>query len=138
MSNISVGVIGYSEQDFNRGKAKQHLSDAFDKVQEEFSGNPTIVSGLTNLGIPKLAYQEATNRGWSTVGIACKKAEEYELYPVDKTIINRDEWEEWGDESDAFLSRINVLIRVGGGSQTKDEIAKARNRGIKVVYEGNC
>lgn len=137
MTSLNVGVIGYSEQDFNRGKARRHLSDAFDKIQEEFLENPTVVSGLTNLGIPKLAYQEATNRGWRTVGIACKKAEEYELYPVDETII-KDEWEEWGDESDAFLSRINVLIRVGGGSQAKDEIAKARNRGIKVIYEGEC
>jgi hypothetical protein len=137
MTSLNVGVIGYSAQDFNRGKAKQHLSDAFDKVQDEFSGNPTIVSGLTDLEIPALAYREATKRGWNTVGIACKKAEEFECYPVDERII-KDEWEEWGDESDAFLSRINVLIRVGGGSQTKDEIAKARNRGIQIMYEGEC
>lgn len=139
MSRLNVGVVGYSEQNFNRGRAKEHLKDAFDKVEEDFSGTPSIVSGLTDVGIPSLAYREASSRGWHTVGIACIKAEtgRYDCYPVDNKIV-RDEWEEWGDESEAFLSRIDVLIRVGGGSQTRDEIGKARQRGIKILYEGDC
>lgn len=137
MSQINVGVVGYSAQDFNRSKAKQHLQEAFNKIKEEHNGQPTIVSGLTDLGIPALAYREASKRGWNTVGIACKKAEEYECYPVTERIV-RDEWEDWGDESEEFLSRIDVMIRVGGGEQTQDEIGKARQKGITIAYEGKC
>jgi hypothetical protein len=137
MSPVNVGVVGYSAQDFNRTKAKQHLEKAFDKIEVKHNEQPIIVSGLTDQGIPALAYREASKRGWKTVGIACKKADEYECYPVNERIV-RDEWEDWGDESEKFLSRIDVLVRVGGGKQTKNEIGKARQKGITIEYEGKC
>lgn len=137
MSRVNVGVVGYSAQDFNRSKAKQHLEEAFDKIESEHGGKPIIVSGLTDLGIPALAYREASKRGWDTVGIACRKADEYECYPVNERIV-RDEWEDWGDESEEFLSQIDIIVRVGGGEQTQDEIEKARQKGITIAYEGEC
>lgn len=131
MSSLNIGVVGYSDSDFNTSKAVVQLEKAFDEVVEDHSGTPRIVSGLTALDIPKLAYQEADSRGWGTVGIACEKAFDFDLYPVDEQVIVGDEW---GDESPRFLEEIDVLIRVGGGDQAHEECSEAKNRGIP-TYE---
>ncbi len=90
-----------------------------------------VVSGWTNLGIPKQAYEEAVKRKWFTVGIACKKAYEFPRFPVDRIVVVG---ENWGDESPTFLNSIDVLVRVGGGKQSLNETAEARKRGMD-VYE---
>ena len=76
------------------------------------------MSGLTNLGVPRIAYEEAIKLGLRTVGIACKQAEQYECFPCDEVILVGDNW---GDESRAFLASIDVLLRVGGGKQSVAE-----------------
>lgn len=90
----------------------------------------TVVSGLTAIGIPLIAYEEAKERCWKTIGIACKKANEYPQFPVDEKIIVG---EDWGDESNTFIKIVDKLIRVGGGSQSISEVKKARNKGIAVL-----
>lgn len=129
---LNIGVVGYSAQSFNEAKAKKLLSEAFDTVTSEHSGSPCVVSGLTSVGISELAYKEADSRGWKTVGIACKKATEYELYDVDEYELVG---ENWGDESGYFLSKLDVLIRVGGGSQAVAETNDAKRRRNLAVYE---
>lgn len=131
MSELNIGVVGYSSSNFNESKAVVQIEKAFNEVVSEHSGEPRIISGLTALGIPKLAYQEADARGWKTVGLACEKAFDSELYPVDKQIIIG---EEWGDESSRFIDETDVLIRVGGGNQAHEECEKAKKRGIP-TYE---
>jgi len=93
---------------------------------------PTIVSGLTALGIPLLAYKYAESRGWKTMGIACSKAGDYECYACDRIHIVGDNW---GDETSAFLASIDVLIRIGGGKQSLEECRKAQVMGIPVYQE---
>ncbi|HLD37442.1 MAG TPA: hypothetical protein VJA86_02555, partial [Candidatus Nanoarchaeia archaeon] len=66
-----------------------------------------------------------------TAGIACSKANEYECFPVDEKVIVGNEW---GEESQTFLNSIDVLVRVGGGSQSKREILEAKANG-KPVFE---
>lgn len=126
MSQTQIGVIGYSAQSFDIDKAQSILLDAYDMIESEYN-SVTIVSGLTNIGIPSLAYEEAENRDWKTVGIACSKARNYDCYPVDDEIIIGNEW---GDESERFLSQIDVLIAIGGGDQTQKEIKKAKQYDI--------
>ena len=100
------------------------LKDAYDRIDREHQNkSKTVVSGLTNLGVPALAYNEAKIRGWRTVGIACSKAEEYDCFAVDERIIVGDEW---GQESETFLNNIDVLVRVGGGNQAKRETGDFR------------
>lgn len=83
------------------------------------------------MGIPALAYREAVKKGWKTVGIACEKAKEYDLFDVDeKHIVGK----EWGDESESFLDMIDMMIKVGGGKQSKEEAEKAKKMG-KLVFE---
>ncbi len=129
---VHIGVVGYSLQHFNEEKAAAIIEAAFDELDIIYVGKiKVVVSGLTNMGIPKLAYQEAVSRGWRTVGIACEKANQYELFPVDKQIIVG---KKWGDESPTFLNSIDVLIRVGGGEDSMREVNTFKQMG-KSVYE---
>lgn len=131
---VYVGVVGYSDKKFDKEKARKYISNFFDnlkKVLEEAEKEVVIVSGLTSLGIPLIAYEEADKRGWKTVGIACEKANEFSFYDVDEKVI---EGKDWGDESKTFLDSIQILLRVGGGKQSKEETKLAKELGKK-VYE---
>jgi hypothetical protein len=123
-----VGVVGYSSSDFNEKEAIKLIKDAFDKIPKK--DNISIVSGLTYVGILGLAYDEAVKRKWKTVGIACSKANEYKCFKVDTKVIIGDNW---GDESKTFLDNIDMLIRIGGGEQSKKETKLAKSRGLKVI-----
>ena len=131
MSELRIGVVGYSATEFNEQKAKKLLTTGFDTILSSHNGPVCVVSGLTAIGIPKLAYEQADARGWRTAGVACSKAEEYETYPVGETTIVGSNW---GDESDEFLTQIDVLLRVGGGEQAIEETKHAVSEGID-VYE---
>lgn len=131
---LRVGVVGYSTKTFDIQIAKNLLREVFDKLHKEYDNyDKIIVSGLTDLGIPSLAYQEAYKRGWKTVGIACSRAIEYKCFPVDEKIIVG---EEWGEESLTFLASIDVIVRIGGGEQSQKEVALAKEKGKQIIeYE---
>jgi len=127
-----IGVVGYSGAKFDLTIAKALLEIALDLMDLIHEDNEfAIVSGYTDLGIPALAYRSAGKRGWKTVGIACEKAEEYDVFDVDEKII---EGKEWGDESETFLDNIDVLIRIRCGVQSFDEVKAAKDKGLD-VYE---
>ena len=110
MEELKIGVVGYSAQKFNEGEAQRMISEAYDTINSQSNGKQkTIVSGLTDLGIPAVAYREAVKRGWKTIGVACSKAEEYDCFPVNERQIIGNEW---GDESETFLNQLEILVRV--------------------------
>lgn len=102
------------------------------------------------------AYKLATKRGYETIGIACEKAVDFDLFPVSKIaiIIGKN----WGDESSVFLkgwremenidpvkarlyddkfcfySGLDAMIRIGSGSQSIRETNFIREMG-KLTYE---
>lgn len=127
-----VGVVGYSKWTFNVNVAEALISTAFKMVeQNHISDEYVLVSGLTNIGIPALAYKQAVKSGWKTVGIACEKAQKFDLFPVNESkIVGK----EWGDESETFLGGIDCLIRIGGGIQSLNETKKVKEMGLP-VYE---
>jgi hypothetical protein len=85
------------------------------------------------VGVPAIAYREAVRRGWRTAGYACSRAAGLPCFPVDERVIVGSAW---GDESDAFVAAVEVLIRVGGGPQSHREVAMARALGVEVTeYE---
>ena len=127
---MRIGVIGYSSQNFNKKKARLLLREAFDILTAEYGNDNTVVSGLTDLGIPALAYREAQRRGWRTAEVACSKAFDYKLFPVNE---RRIVGENWGDESEDFLDSIDILVKVGGGKQSADEAKKAKSLGLKAL-----
>lgn len=136
---LIIGVVGYSRQKFDEELAVEKLNKLFDSIVVKYGhiyDSFVVVSGLTNMGIPKFAYEIATERGFPTVGIASMKARSESLisqwFPVDLIIMHG---ENWSDESETFLSNIDVLVRVGGGTQSTEEIAIAREMGIDIFEE---
>jgi len=129
-----IGIVGFSGGKYNVKVAEALLELAI-KLVEEYESKEgkdvSLVSGLTDMGIPGMAYRIAQKKGWKTVGIACEKAHENPCFPVDEEIIVG---KEWGDESETFLDSIDVVIRVGGGAQSFEEVKKAKDKGIK-AYE---
>lgn len=128
-----VGVVGYSAGKFDEKKAEELVYSALDRLYKRYQGNIVIVSGLTNVGIPRIAYKYAKEKKLKTVGVACKKALDYDCFPCSKEVIVGDEW---GDESATFLSSIDYMVRVGGGAQSHDEVKKfKRSAGDENVEE---
>lgn len=130
---LYVGVMGFSGQNFDIEKARVYLKQVFDLINAVADPKVEIavVSGLTYLGVPAIAYETASEYNWITVGIACPKANDYTCFPCDETVIIG---ENWGDESPAFLEKCDVFVRVGGGKQSFQEVETARAMG-KVVIE---
>jgi hypothetical protein len=130
---LRVGVVGYCPPTkFDETEARRMLKEAYDSINTDFPGREiAIVSGLTNVGVLKLAYEEAKTRGWRTAGVACSKAAEFPCFPVDEKVIVGNEW---GDESQTFVNSIDVLVRVGGGKQSLREAEIIRQQG-KRTYE---
>lgn len=118
-----IGFIGYSGQEFDENKAREIIEEIF----KQLSKDSVIVSGATNLGIPKLAYEKANKLGMKTIGVMCEKGHDYELAKLDNLIIKG---KEWGEESDTFLSMIDTLYKIGGGEQSEKEFKKAKQIGI--------
>ena len=132
MSEIKIGVVGYSAQKFDEAEAERMLKEAYNIINSQYAGkSKAVVSGLTDLGIPALAYKEAVKRKWRTVGVACSKAKDYDCFPVDEEVIVGVAW---GDESPTFLKLLDVLVRVGGGKQSIKETAEFRKSG-RPVFE---
>lgn len=128
---LRIGVVGYSTTDFDEDTARFILDSAIGYVRiERDDDDVEIVSGLTNLGVPKLAYEIAEKYGYQTRGIACAKATDYECFPCDHVQIVG---EDWGEESTIFLTSIDFLIRVGGGVQSHAETVEAIRTGIPVL-----
>mmetsp|Transcript_24789 Transcript_24789/g.27585 ORF Transcript_24789/g.27585 Transcript_24789/m.27585 type:complete len:172 (-) Transcript_24789:94-609(-) len=128
---VRIGVVGYSGKRFNETKAISYLEQGFTRVTNTMpSKEYIIVSGYTNIGVPKLAYQIALEKAWSTVGVACPKATKYDTFPCNTTVITGHDW---GDESLMFLSTIDILVRIGGGSQTVKETSIAEANGIPTI-----
>ena len=126
---LRVGVVGYCPPTvFDEDEARRMIRDAYDKIAELFGDREVvIVSGLTNVGVLKIAYEEATRRGWRTAGIACERAQEHELYPVDeKMIVGKN----WGDESPTFVANIQAIVRIGVGKQSLRETELVKSRGF--------
>jgi len=124
-----LGIMGYSAQEFDKGLAEQYIRQHFSELGNDI--DIEIVSGLTNIGIPAIAYRVAKEMGFTTTGIACSKAEKYECFPCDQVKIIGNNW---GDESSTFLSYCDSFLRVGGGEQTKKETADAKALG-KTIKE---
>lgn len=128
--SLRIGVVGYSGKRFNkrvaRAKLRRLLAEQVETRELDVKA-VEVVSGLTNLGIPKIAYEVAVEMGMKTVGISASRAlsSSSGLFPVDKQIIVG---QHYGDESKEFIGYIDVLIRVGGGEQSAKEVTMFRER----------
>ena len=118
---IKYGVVGFSRNQFDQQKAYQILETIFEQIRLKHPDKIIeIVSGYTNSGIPKIAYELADKFGFTTVGFSAKQALKVRsgVYSVKKVILKG---ERFGDESEDFVHYIDALIRVGGGKQSRHE-----------------
>lgn len=138
---IKYGIVGFSIDQFDKKVARQILLDLFQSIKEKHPYDEIeIVSGYTNSGVPKIAYELADLFGFTTVGYSAKQAMSVKsgVYPVDKVILIG---ELFGDESNDFVQYIDALIRIGGGPQSRHETAlfKLKNEAnpdaILIEYE---
>ncbi len=123
-----IGVVGPS-------KDGSFDSDLAQKILEEELGllavsheELTLVSGLTDMGVPGLAYKVGSRLGMSTVGVACSKALEMKCFPCDEVLIVG---KEWGDESETFLNRIDELLQLGSSPQATREFKQFQGPKIR-------
>lgn len=127
--SIRYGVVGFSRNQFDKKAAYNILDDLFLKIKIKHRTRAIeIVSGYTNSGIPKIAYELAEKYGFFTVGFSARQALKVKsgVYPAKKVILRG---EKFGEESEAFVNYIDGLIRVGGGPQSRREceLFKARH-----------
>ncbi len=123
METLKYGVVGFSRNQFDQQAAHQILHQVFQHIKGKHSHKTIeIVSGYTNSGVPKIAYELADEFGFATVGFSAKQALQVKsgTYPVSKVILKG---EKFGDESEDFVRYIDALIRVGGGKQSRYETA---------------
>ncbi len=121
-TDMKIGVVGFSRPQFDQKIAKELLRESIDSFMEGRDlATIEIISGLTNVGVPKLAYELAVEKGIITVGISAKRALSVKsgIFPCDKQIIAG---QNFGDESAIFIDYIDCLIRVGGGIQSRNEV----------------
>jgi orotate phosphoribosyltransferase-like protein len=122
IQKIKIGVVGFSRNHFDKKDATQKLKAIIallihDKDAQSFE----LVSGYTASGIPKIAYEIADELGIETVGFSANQALKVKngVYPVKKVILIG---ERFGDESQKFVEYIDILIRIGGGKQSREEV----------------
>ena len=119
---MKIGVVGFSRNQFDKKAAEKQLRNHINElILDRKNDQVEIVSGYTNTGVPKIAYQIADELGLYKVGLSARQALRVRcgVYPVDKEIIVG---EKFGDESEAFIDYIDYLIRVGGGPQSLHEV----------------
>lgn len=119
---LKIGVVGFSRNAFDKKAAQLKLQHILEQLTiEEEVQSFEIVSGYTASGVPQIAYRLADAMGIPTVGFSAKQALRVKsgLHPVQKVILVG---ERFGDESIAFIEYIDVLIRIGGGSQSRHEV----------------
>ena len=118
---IKYGIVGFSRNQFDKQAAHKILAELFRNIKTKHPERQIeIVSGYTNSGVPKLAYELACKFGFVTVGFSARQALKVRagVFPVDKVML---QGEKFGDESEDFVRYIDGLIRVGGGRQSRRE-----------------
>jgi hypothetical protein len=129
--SVRVGFVGYSLGDFNREEFSDYVSYVFDVLDCWRYDDIVIVSGYTDIGVPGIVYSEADDRGYEMWGVSCSKYKGFDTYDVDWNFVIGDEW---GDESEFFVSLLDFIVRIGGGEQSCREIGIAREMGVPVLF----
>jgi hypothetical protein len=124
MNRFRLGVVGFSRPSFDQSAAAALLATAIPDMLARHGATAAtaeLVSGLTDQGVPALAYRAAAALGLRTVGLSARQALRVAAgrYPVDELVISGTRF---GDESPLFIARIDALIRIGGGPQSRHEV----------------
>ena len=120
---MKIGVVGFSRSQFDKKMAILKLRNILEVlITGKDASTIEIISGYTNMGVPRIAYRLADDLGLKTVGFSAKQALRVRagVYPVKEVILVG---ERFGEESQQFIEYIDVLVRIGGGPQSRKEVA---------------
>lgn len=141
LEGIAIGLVGFSGS-FKKNKrsdaenvSRRVLSKEIKElIQTHSSASIFLVSGATNLGVPRIGYDIAKQHGCQNVGITAGCAIRYSIAELDYlTVVGK----RFGDESNAFISTIDQLWVLGGGGQSLDECNLASKANIPIrVFQG--
>ncbi len=125
-----VGVMGWSSIGFDEKLAREKLYDIFVELRKKHKSTISIVSGWSNIGIPKIATELAKEFGFICVGFSAESVLQYDLCEVDVGyIVGKN----FGDESESFIKYIDEVIKLGGGLQSENEVNLAIESNKKVT-----
>ena len=141
MSNVfTIGVVGYCPPSvYDRDEAERLLREAFEEALRVAPSLCTIklAGGWSDVGIHGMAYHIGKYEfGWYTIGYASSMVKieaeggEYSLFPVDEA---HEIGLQWGDESAAFVTSLDLIIRIGGGVQSHNECKAMAASGKPVI-----
>ena len=119
---MKIGIVGFSRSQFDKKMAILKLRNILEKLTiGKAPASIEIISGYTNMGVPRIAYRLADDMGFKTVGFSAKQALRVRagVYPVKEVIL---EGERFGEESQKFIEYIDILVRIGGGPQSRKEV----------------
>lgn len=119
---MKIGIVGFSSSQFDKKMAILKLRNILEELtQGKDLSTFEIVSGYTNMGVPRIAYRLADDMGLKTIGFSAKQALKVKcgVYPVKEVILIG---ERFGEESEKFIEYIDVLVRIGGGPQSRKEV----------------
>ena len=131
MSNVvRVGVVGYVSERFDTVEAWKLVQKGFETVRRNFPGKTfEVVSTMQDRGVPQAAYYQAAQNGWATVGVAPAEVLNEKTWPTDTA---KCAGEKWGDEQNAFLEAVDVVVSVGRNNFSLATVKEAKKRGLSV------
>lgn len=123
---LKIGIVGFSKECFDKSEAQMNLEECIEAmIKIHKPKKVSIVSGLTFTGVPKLSYEYGKIKSYKTVGITAKRALNARIFPCDTIYVFGDKY---GDESEKFIEYRDVLIRVGGGKQSRNEVEMLKRK----------
>lgn len=133
-----VGVVGTSRHGLvEKSVAKDTVYSALDEAAAEAAKAGKEVAIVSGGGlVPKLAFQWAAANGCSAKQVV-SAAVRSTPSGVERIEIGKN----YGDESEVFVGMVDILVRVGGGPQSHDELRRFRDvhpQGHLVERELTC
>jgi len=92
---MKIGVVGFSRRQFDKKMAILKLRNILEILTlGKDATNIEIISGYTNMGVPRIAYRLADDMGLKTVGFSAKQALRVRagVYPVKEVILVGEYW----------------------------------------------
>ena len=130
-----IGVVGQTSKSFSMEE------EVWEAVSAELNRigygkkDVMVLGGLTDTpSAHRAAYILARHKGWKIGGIACEKAHGHKWFPMsnDGDVLNIV-GKTWGDEVQDFVDRVDILVRVGGGTPASKFVDYANEKGLPVV-----
>ena len=137
LDGLAIGLVGFSGSFAKNGRTdaesvtRRFIETMLANTDETLPRRPLfLISGATDLGVPRIGYAAAKKLGVTSVGVTSQEALKYSIAELEYlTVVGN----KFGDESEAFVSVIDELWVIGGGKQSLSECNLASEAGVKIM-----